>query len=210
MAKRSTCLERSELPNEIVWGASQLPKVLIFWCLQRLDQVTLRTRDLKKGLCKRKTEVSWNNTSILYPSCPDGERSHRMDVYRYAAIAKLAGWRVPHAPIRPAYLSGCIWAIGGDPKTRLNDFHGLFGKNWQDVWEGFRFQIAHSDGAWSNTVFLPFGAGCFFFLHCQHTPNLFDAWYTSSKEKTKTFFKPLLGQMLQATWPCVIWTCGPA
>lgn len=31
---------------------------------------------------------------------------------RYAAVAKLAGWRVPHAPIRPAYLSGCIWAVG--------------------------------------------------------------------------------------------------
>ena len=36
---------------------------------------------------------------------------------RYAAVAKLAGWRVPHAPIRPAYLSGCIWAIGGS-RTR--------------------------------------------------------------------------------------------
>eukprot|EP00913_Durusdinium_trenchii_P029783 g27909.t1 len=31
---------------------------------------------------------------------------------RYAAVAKLSGWRVPHAPIRPAYLSGCIWAVG--------------------------------------------------------------------------------------------------
>ena len=31
---------------------------------------------------------------------------------RYSAAAKLAGWRVPHSPIRPAYLSGCVWAVG--------------------------------------------------------------------------------------------------
>ena len=42
---------------------------------------------------------------------------------RYSAAAKLAGWRVPHSPIRPAYFSGCVWAVGQGhrAKSRLEN-----------------------------------------------------------------------------------------
>ncbi|CAK9030903.1 Transmembrane protein 144 homolog A (Transmembrane protein 144 homolog 1), partial [Durusdinium trenchii] len=51
-------------------------------------------------------------TDVVFPQCLGIYICSSAIYLLYAAVAKLSGWRVPHAPIRPAYLSGCIWAVG--------------------------------------------------------------------------------------------------
>lgn len=51
-------------------------------------------------------------TNVVFPQCLGIYICSSAIYLIYSAAAKLAGWRVPHSPIRPAYLSGCVWAVG--------------------------------------------------------------------------------------------------
>ncbi|CAK0877736.1 unnamed protein product, partial [Prorocentrum cordatum] len=51
-------------------------------------------------------------TAVVLPQC-FGIWVASTAIYNvYASLARLAGVPVPHAVIRPAYFSGCIWALG--------------------------------------------------------------------------------------------------
>eukprot|EP00931_Biecheleriopsis_adriatica_P027709 TRINITY_DN16617_c0_g1_i3.p1 TRINITY_DN16617_c0_g1~~TRINITY_DN16617_c0_g1_i3.p1 ORF type:complete len:469 (+),score=68.18 TRINITY_DN16617_c0_g1_i3:55-1461(+) len=53
-----------------------------------------------------------NATDVVFPQCLGIYVCSSAIYLLYAAIAKLSGWRVPHSAIRPAYVSGCLWAAG--------------------------------------------------------------------------------------------------
>eukprot|EP00439_Symbiodinium_sp_Y106_P023303 s127_g2.t2 len=51
-------------------------------------------------------------TDVVFPQCLGIYVCSSAIYLLYAGVSKVAGWRVPHSAIRPAYASGCIWAVG--------------------------------------------------------------------------------------------------
>ncbi|CAE8673322.1 unnamed protein product [Polarella glacialis] len=52
-------------------------------------------------------------TSVVFPQCLGIYICSSAIYLMYASVAKMAGWqKIPHSVIRPAYISGCIWAVG--------------------------------------------------------------------------------------------------
>eukprot|EP00928_Gymnodinium_smaydae_P045812 TRINITY_DN30494_c0_g1_i1.p1 TRINITY_DN30494_c0_g1~~TRINITY_DN30494_c0_g1_i1.p1 ORF type:complete len:521 (-),score=124.41 TRINITY_DN30494_c0_g1_i1:408-1970(-) len=51
-------------------------------------------------------------TSVVFPQCLGIYICSSCLYIVYASAAKMSGWPVPHSVIRPAYVSGCIWAAG--------------------------------------------------------------------------------------------------
>jgi glucose uptake protein GlcU len=55
---------------------------------------------------------SQSPTAAVFPHCLGIWIGSNVIYLCYANLAQCQGWTVPHAAIRPAYLSGCIWASG--------------------------------------------------------------------------------------------------
>lgn len=53
-----------------------------------------------------------SSTAAIFPQTLGIWISSSMIYLVYSSIARLQGWDVPHSSIRPAYLSGAIWAAG--------------------------------------------------------------------------------------------------
>eukprot|EP00427_Karlodinium_veneficum_P035116 CAMPEP_0169285746 /NCGR_PEP_ID=MMETSP1016-20121227/58882_1 /TAXON_ID=342587 /ORGANISM="Karlodinium micrum, Strain CCMP2283" /LENGTH=444 /DNA_ID=CAMNT_0009375313 /DNA_START=30 /DNA_END=1360 /DNA_ORIENTATION=- len=51
-------------------------------------------------------------TAVIFPQCLGIWLASTVIYLLYASIARFHGWSVPHSVIRPAFFSGCIWAIG--------------------------------------------------------------------------------------------------
>mmetsp|Transcript_101836 Transcript_101836/g.263767 ORF Transcript_101836/g.263767 Transcript_101836/m.263767 type:complete len:431 (-) Transcript_101836:208-1500(-) len=53
-----------------------------------------------------------SQTSVVLPQCLGVWICSTAMYMLYASLAWLMGWSVPHSVIRPAFISGCIWALG--------------------------------------------------------------------------------------------------